>query len=91
MKELDKGLEVTKGQIGPDEKLCTVLPGPSIFFLITSLQTLLTANRVVAWTHSIGEPQDAKHRLVRKAGGSTAILAPNGTLNFISVPAYIAC
>ena len=27
MKELDRGLEVVKGQIGPDQKLCTVLPG----------------------------------------------------------------
>lgn len=31
MKELDKGLEVTHGQIGPDQKRCSVLPGASPF------------------------------------------------------------
>ena len=31
MKELDKGLEVTHRQIGPDQKRCSVLPGVSPF------------------------------------------------------------
>lgn len=86
MKELEKGAEVVHGQIGPDQKRCSVLPGaPRHRFHPSGLTRVRRADDRERPERKL---QGAHQRPVHEGGGLPALLAPHGTASRLACSDY---